>query len=144
MRKHEMTEEQLQKRAQVIRVLVNAGWQGPETDEDFETGDLCIFEAVMEYRSDTMNIEASYMAKYNYILISMSNDFGRGLDFVVYFKDRLETLLNLILSFQDTITMTNCKQYLREILQAFPSSVYVAKDEEYVELTDSAINKKDF
>lgn len=139
-----MTEEQLQKRAQVIRVLANAGWQGPRRAEAFERGKLCISEAAMEYRSETMNIEASYMAEYNYILISMSDDSGNGIDFVVYFKDSLDTLLNMIVSSQDTITMTNCKNYLRKILQVFPSSVYVAKNEEYVELIDSEINEKDF
>lgn len=144
MRKHEMTEEQLQERAQVIRVLANAGWQGPQRVEAFERGKLCIPEAVMEYRSETMNIEASYSAEHKYILMSISDDFGQGLDFAVYFKDRLEALLNMIVSLQDTITMTNCKNYIRKILQAFPSNVYVAKDGNYVELTDSAINERDF
>ncbi|MBD2767760.1 hypothetical protein IC235_07630 [Hymenobacter sp. BT664] len=140
MRKYEMTEEQLQKRAQIIRVLANAGWQGPQRAKAFERGELCIPEAVMEYRSETMDIESAYVAEYNYILLDAHEKSGRGIRFAVYFKDRLETLLNLIIRLQDSSTLTDCKKYIKELLQVFPSNVYVAKDEEFVELTKSLSN----
>ena len=46
---------------------------------------------------------------------------GNGLDIVIHFDEKLEELLNTIISFQDIISPSNYKKHIRQIMKVCPN-----------------------
>jgi hypothetical protein len=122
-------------------MLFNSGWEGPVDAEMFEKGRLCDPEARMEYQNNKkMNLELDYLAESHLIMLSIYGKFGESMDIGIYFEDKLQELIEIIISFQDEISSSNYKEYLRKILKIFPSNTYIARGEGFVQLTDKEVN----
>jgi hypothetical protein len=122
-------------------MLLNSGWKGPLDAEMFEKGRLCDPEARMEYQNNKkMNLEIDYLAESHLIMLSIYGKFGEAMDIGIYFEDKLQELIEIIISFQDEISSSNYKEYLRRILKIFPFNTYIARGEGFVQLTDKEVD----
>jgi hypothetical protein len=137
MRKAEMTDNQLQNRTTIIEVLSHAGWIGRETNKLFEEGWWFDAEAVMDYQSNEVGLILQYCAEDNSIDFSI-NEGSKGLDFIIKIKDNLSEILSIIISFQESISLKNYKQYIRKILNT-GQMVYIILNDEPVEISDKKL-----
>ena len=129
-----MTEKQLQERSVIIKTLAEAGWEKVTDNEAFEKDLWCDPEAAMEYENKTMSIELEYDAKDHSIYLSVYDFFGKGIDITIYFQDKLEEILNTLISWQDEISSENYKNHIGKILP-YNVPVYVGIDGKVFELT---------
>jgi hypothetical protein len=137
MRKEELNEQQLKTRAEIIRVLNNAGWQEAANNQLFDRGYWLEFEVRMEYQNPTMNVAVEYQAERQMIFLSISNRLGRSLRIMIDFADQLYQLLDIVVGFQNAITAENYKEYIKKLLAAFPS-IYMDLGDEVVKLVDKS------
>ena len=130
-----MTQQQLEERETIAKMLSNAGWDGPLEQALFEEGRWCDSEASMMYKNENMQIELKYRADEKLIdLILMSNS-EEGLAISIYYGNKIRELINTIIGFQSVITESNYKVHLRHIVKICPES-YLAVDGEFVQLVD--------
>jgi len=120
-------ERQLQETL-IIEMLTKAGWHKTIKGETFKKAD-------MEYQNDTMELEVECNSKGNSVYLSIYDKSGLGMDLAIEFKDKLLELLKTIISFQDTISPTNFREYVRMIKAVCPS-IYVDIGDKLVPLID--------
>lgn len=136
-----MTTKQLKERSTIVDMLLTSEWNGSVDFEMFEKGRLCDPEVRMEYQNNkNMNLELDYIAKSNLIMFSIYGKTGETIDIAIYFEDKLQELLETIISFQDEISSINYKKCLKKIIKIFPSNTYIARGEGFVQLTDKGVN----
>lgn len=134
MRKNEMAEKQLQERALLIKKLSNSGWIGRKTNSLFDEGWWFDAEAVMDYQNDGIELVIQYCAEDNSVDFSI-NEGSDGIDFVIKFEDKLKEVLDEIVNFQNSISLDNYKNYIRQILKVCPLT-FIVLDDKVVQLGD--------
>jgi hypothetical protein len=135
MRKNDMTQQQLEERETIAKMLSNAGWDGPLEEALFEEGRWCDPEASMMYENENMQIELEYRADEKLIDLTLISNLEEGLAISIYYGNKIKELINTIIGFQSVITESNYKVHLRDIVKICPES-YLAVDGEFVQLVD--------
>lgn len=135
MRKNEMSKDQLAIRQTIIARLDKTGWSESEALSGFDRGDFEPEEVIMEYNG-LMNITVSYNASENLIHLIMESWLGGpSVALEINFLDRLNELLDLIVSFQDKVTEHNFRKYVAKVVEVCP--------EVYVDLGDIGLVRLD-
>jgi hypothetical protein len=123
-----MSPEQLQERQLFIDTLAKAGWQGGLVNEQFEQGLWVNFEASMRYRGEQMNLRLDHYAEDRSLEYYLDAKSGRGLHLSIQYGERLAPLLEAIISHQDTLTPTDFREQIRQLLDVVPE-IFTVKGE---------------
>ncbi|MBD3329224.1 hypothetical protein GF357_01905 [Candidatus Dojkabacteria bacterium] len=125
---------QLLERTQLIQTLSDSGWLGRKMNELFDRDFWVHSEAIMDYHNEKADLILQYYVEKEKISFSIDEP-SRRLDFVIKFGDKLQSVLDTIVSFQDQISVYNFKEYMRKVLQ-LGVSTYILVNDELVLLED--------
>ncbi len=134
MPKKEITEKELEEQSTIIQRLTDAGWNQTERGTVFKT-------ANMEYQNKTMQLEVDYGYEKDSFYFLLYDHEGKGVDLIIYFEDKLQQLLDTIISFQDEISPNNYREHIRKILSVC-SSTYLDTGDEPVPLIDDLLDSQ--
>ena len=129
MRKSEMTEQQIHERFALIKTLTSAGWDDPSVGNWFEKDLWAEPEATMEYVNKNMYLQVEYYAEQHSIHLHIDAFAESGILVKIVFNEKLPDLLDMIVSFQDQIELTNYQEYIRKIVENFPNTYALVGDE---------------
>ncbi len=130
MRKSEMTVQQLEERQLIIDKLTSAKWQDLSVGDWFEQNLWAKFEATMGFKNNGVSLEIDFNSEQQYIRFIIQNLLSEFIMLIIYYQDKLEKLLETIVSFQDKITESTFEQYVREILRVCPTTTYASIDDD--------------
>src|SRR5579859_6110122 len=135
MRKAEMTAGQRSARDLMSAVLTANGWDGSQ-NEGFEEGLWKYFEADFDRRNARgTRLHWRYEAQ-NAVVYLVLHLPGGVVGLHLQFGDRLQDVLNTLISFQDTIDADNFRDCVQALVRVCPKVLAaVGEDEQLVELT---------
>jgi hypothetical protein len=134
MRKTEMNEKQLLERTKLIETLSESGWLGRKMNELFDRDFWVHSESIMDYHNGKADLILQYYVEKEKISFSIDEP-SRRLDFVIKFGDKLQQVLDTIVSFQYQISVDNFKEHMRKFWQ-FRLSTYILVNDELVLLEE--------
>lgn len=124
MRKSEMNATQLEDRDTVIRTLTAAGWKDTSQGNWFERDLWAQHEATLEYNNGSMILRAALSVE-NRSIDTRIEDFGGGaIALSISYGEQLTTVLDTIISVQDTTTPETYQDSVQVLVQHCPE-VYV-------------------
>jgi hypothetical protein len=116
-----MTDEQLARRTTFVTTLEGAGWRPLPFNADFDQGLNGAPEASLEYAAHGgTTLRLDFQAEDPRVILYVDAADGRSLGLVFRCFNRLEVLLDAIVTMQDTIGPGNIPEHSKKLLAACP------------------------
>lgn len=112
----------------IIARLINEGWTTSQFGKTFHTASL-------QYSNGKVRLELEYQKNDESVFLRIVDRIGRDIGITIRFGDKLDQILEQIISVQDAISTVNYKNQIRKILRICPST-YLDVDGKLVPLAD--------
>lgn len=131
-----LSREQLEQRASVMELLVNAGWQLKNV-EAFEHGLWLPAEVTARKRVPACIMELGYSFEDVYVSFAAAQFHEGRAEYVIYvdsFEESVEVIQTLLAA-ADQMTVTGAAQLSQQLAASYPGEVFFFTGSEKIELT---------